>query len=131
MTDNQASARTEQITILVVEDEAAIRKLIATFLGMEGYMIREAATAAEAVDSARESPPDLIIVDLTLPDRPGADLAAQLLEAHPSLKVVLISGYDAPEAADFLERNPHAKFFKKPFQLPHLLAAVKALLAPA
>ena len=71
--------------ILVVEDNAASRNLIALVLGRSGYEVAEATTGVDAIDQAHTTHPDLIIMDLGLPEMTG-DEATVRLKADPSTK---------------------------------------------
>jgi DNA-binding response OmpR family regulator len=88
-------------TILVVEDEPAVRDVIGTVLRLEGYTVLEAATAAEAlaVCPQHQGVIHLALVDVNLPDGGGDQLAGQLARALPGLKVLLTSGGGVPNSA--------------------------------
>ena len=65
--------------VLVVEDNADVRKLLSELLGAHGYVVTGTATGAEGIAAALSSPPDLIIVDLCLPDDDGLSVSRALL----------------------------------------------------
>ena len=103
------------ITILIVDDEEIVRKLIRIALtGSGDVAFLEANDAAEALKVARQhrGPIDLLISDVVMPGRiNGTEMAAQLSQARPEMKVVVMSGY--PPEALTLETDWH--FIQKPF----------------
>ena len=79
-------------TVLVVDDEASIRKLITTALARADYATLEAAGGREAMDRVRNSKPDIVLLDLGLPDRDGLELVPLIKQqADATLIVVGIS----------------------------------------
>lgn len=82
-------------TILVVEDEEPVRKLVIRMLGMLGYTVLEATSAEEALEAARnaESPIHAVLTDVVMPDINGPELVAKLAEFQPRMKAVYMSGY--------------------------------------
>jgi CheY-like chemotaxis protein len=117
-------------TILVVDDEAGIRSLIAKILRREHYQVLEAGTATEAaaVAATHGSAIHLLLTDVMLPDRNGRRLAETLVEALPKLKVVYISGYTDDESVRAGAFPPGARFLQKPFTLGALLGIVRETL---
>jgi PAS domain S-box-containing protein len=115
-------------TILVVEDEAALRPLFRTILEQGGYAVLVAAHGAEALRLHEQHPGriDLLLTDVTMPGMTGPDLAERLSRLQPSLKVLYMSGAAAP--AD-LPGGAGAAFLRKPFRPEALLAKVRELLA--
>jgi PAS domain S-box-containing protein len=120
-------------TILVVEDDASLRKLTALYLQTAGYIVRTAADGLEALAEADETagPVHLLVTDMVLPDMTGQELAVRLRERHAALGVLFISGY--PEATVQRDGLDHAKrlFLQKPFAPAALGQAVRALLQRA
>jgi two-component system KDP operon response regulator KdpE len=76
-------------TILVIEDESAIRKLLRICLEPEGYKVREAAGGADGVLLAAQARPDLVILDLGLPDLDGIEVVRRIREWSPVPIIVL------------------------------------------
>jgi CheY-like chemotaxis protein len=112
-------------TILVADDDAPIRRLIATSLRAAGHTVLEAATADEALGQAREAP-DLLIADLVMPSLGGLELATMLRSKLPRLAVLHMSGYQP--RTDF-NSDASATLLSKPFTLAELHAHVDWLLA--
>ena len=117
-------------TILVVDDEAGIRALIVKILRRERYRVLEAGSAAEAVAVAatHDGPIHLLLTDVMLPDRNGRQLAMQLREALPALKVMYISGFTDDESVRTGDFPPGARFLQKPFTLGALMGTVREAL---
>jgi len=117
-------------TILVVDDEAGIRALIVKILRRERYRVLEAGSVAEAVAAAaaHAGPIQLLLTDVMLPDRNGRQLATQLLETRPGLKVVYISGFTDDDAVRAGAFPPGARFLQKPFTLGALMGTVREAL---
>jgi CheY-like chemotaxis protein len=117
------------LTVLVVEDEAALRAGIRRLLQKEGYTVLEAengATALQLLDQAPNSVA-LVLTDLRMPVMDGRQLAAALARRHPSLPIVFMSGFTA-QLMDLRLISPHLAFLAKPFRNDDLLAAVKTQL---
>jgi PAS domain S-box-containing protein len=110
-------------TVLVVEDELLVRRLLVAVLEEFSLKVHTAGTIAEATRIASHEPIDLLITDGTLPDGSGRMLARSAREARPQLRVLLVSG--APEDTHEFDAT-----LNKPFTSESLLAAVKKLLPP-
>jgi len=117
-------------TILVVDDEAGIRSLIAKILRREHYRVLEAGTATEAAALAAThgSAIQLLVTDVMLPDRNGRELAERLVEALPKLKVMYISGFTDDESVRAGAFPAGARFLQKPFTLGALIGKVRETL---
>jgi two-component system KDP operon response regulator KdpE len=109
-------------SILIVEDDPALRRELARSLGAAGYLIFEAGTFREATDQMTLKPA-LLILDITLPDATGWDVAAWLESLTTPVPIVLISG-GTPDAAHLRRFHPVA-FLPKPFGVDDLLAVVE------
>jgi signal transduction histidine kinase len=117
--------------LLVVDDEEAIRLLVARALRGRGYDVALAASADEASSAiAAVGPPDLIVTDLSMPGTSGAAFARAMLAAHAGVRVLVVSGYADEQLADVLATG-RAQVLAKPFTIQTLTAAVEALLPPA
>ncbi|MFZ0732416.1 MAG: PAS domain S-box protein [Candidatus Sulfotelmatobacter sp.] len=120
------SAGTE--TILLVEDEAALRNVCRVYLESKGYTVLEAGNSKEAMKicQSHDRPIHVLITDIVMPGMGGLELAKSALELRPTLSVVLVSGYtDRPldrEAIGF------GKFLQKPFSFDALARTVRSLL---
>jgi CheY-like chemotaxis protein len=116
-------------TILVVEDDDAVRIPAAEFLMMEGFKVLQARTGSEAlhVVSQIRSPLDLLITDIMMPEMSGHQVAAKLIELHPGLKVLYMSG-DASEAASTQPSAAPRAILQKPFRLNKLKNKIHEVL---
>jgi two-component system KDP operon response regulator KdpE len=114
-------------TILIVEDEPPIRRLLRATLGANDYRTLEAGTGAEALSALRHYRPDLVLLDLGLPDIEGLQLIAQIRKLGPVPIVVLSSRGD--EAAKVAALDSGADdYVTKPFGADELLARIRAAL---
>ncbi|MHB8941363.1 MAG: ATP-binding protein, partial [Desulfobacteria bacterium] len=119
--------RAEQVrrgeTILLVEDEEAVRELVMEGLTGDGYPVLAAGDALEALSllERHSGPVDLLLTDLMMPGMNGIDLARRLMPLHPGMKVLLMSGYSEEEIGKFVEKEPGAAFLQKPVT-PSLLS---------
>jgi len=117
-------------TVLLVEDEDAVRSFAARALGQRGYRVLEASTGAEALEvfASHNGDVDLVVSDVVMPEMDGPTLMRHLRSERPDVKIIFISGY----AEDAFRRNLSDKddfmFLQKPFDLKELAAAVKAAL---
>ena len=111
--------------ILIVEDEPAIRRLLRTTLGAHEYRTVEAATGAEALSGMRHHRPDLVLLDLGLPDIDGLQLLSQIRKLSPVPIIVLSSRGD--EAAKVTALDGGADdYVTKPFGAEELMARIRA-----
>ena len=116
-------------TILLVEDEDAVRAIAGTVLRRQGYEVIEAATplAAAEIFEKRSRDIDLLLTDIVMPEMNGPALAQRLIGIRPSLRVLFMSGY-ADVAMPIDSGNPHVSFLAKPFQASALTARVREML---
>ncbi|MEP7383116.1 MAG: PAS domain-containing protein [Gemmatimonadota bacterium] len=123
--------RAERRTILVVEDDRAVRAMTRRILERHGYHVHTAATGREALDTwSRYSPPvDLVLTDLVMPDGVGGiELAATLLMREPHLRVVYSSGYDPDHATRNVRLEPGVNFLQKPATARQIVSTVAQML---
>jgi two-component system, OmpR family, KDP operon response regulator KdpE len=113
--------------ILVVDDEPQIRTLLKTTLGRAGYSTVEAANAREALNAKAIDKPDLILLDLGLPDRDGLELVTQLRQ-EPRSALIVVSARDQTEQKVAALDLGADDYVTKPFDTEELLARVRASL---
>jgi CheY-like chemotaxis protein len=111
------------MTILVVDDEAAVRALIGRALGELGYRVREAAGGREALRLIAEERPELVILDYVMPGMDGAETAREILTLEPDLPIVFSTGHGALRALREAAGDD-ASILAKPFTLAELDALV-------
>ncbi len=78
--------------ILIVDDDPAYRRLLGEILQHEGYAVAEAATGEAGLESAVEQAPDVVLLDLGLPDLDGSRVLDRLMKLRPSARVIVITG---------------------------------------
>lgn len=120
-----------QPTILLVEDDDAVRLLARRILSREGFGLLEAENGFEALKIAERHEGDinLLLTDVVMPGMSGAELAARLRNQHPGLRVLYVSGYvaDAP-IRDGILRDQETQYLEKPFTPTTLVQGVRAAL---
>ncbi|NUN48366.1 MAG: response regulator [Candidatus Brocadiae bacterium] len=122
----RAPAPAAAATVLVVEDEAAILRLVAATLRGEGHTVLEAADGQAALAAARDCPGpiDLLITDSVMPHMSGGELSRTLAQERPGLRVLVVSGYLETAASE----SPDTPFLRKPFTPDDLLRKVEEVL---
>ena len=113
--------------ILIVDDEPAIRRFLKASLESEGYQIVAAENAAQALSTAASAKPDLMILDLGLPDLDGLEVIRRVRAANPLPIVVLSVRDDEPGKVAALDAGAD-DYMVKPFGVEELLARVRAAL---
>jgi len=116
--------------VLVVDDDRDLCDLLSDFLAEEGYDVTRAYGGQAAIDSARASTPDAVLLDLLLPDVPGVEVGRALRDAASTrdVPIVIISGDRAALARSTLELRADS-FLEKPFSLAAVEAAVRGALS--
>jgi two-component system cell cycle sensor histidine kinase/response regulator CckA len=116
-------------TVLVVEDEPALRQLVRRLLDQAGYVVLDAAGGEEALAVAASAGRiDLLLVDLVMPGMSGKQLATTMMRSHPELRVVTTSGFVTEEMASHGILDGEFPFLSKPFTRDQLLRAVREAL---
>lgn len=113
--------------ILIIDDEAQIRKLLEITLESNDFSIREAATAKEGLITAANHPPDLIILDLGLPDDNGHNVLKKLREWY-SKSIIILSVQNSEEDIVTALDNGANDYLTKPFRTGELLARIRSSL---
>jgi two-component system KDP operon response regulator KdpE len=113
--------------VLIVEDDASIRAMLRTLLESQQYRVVEAATAARGIIEARTHRPDLVIVDLGLPDRDGLSVISEIRSFAPLPVLVLSARTMETDKVAALDAGAD-DYVSKPFSAPELLARVRAAL---
>ena len=115
--------------VLIVDDDDKLREFVRVNLEMEGYTVREAASAREGLDALEEQSPDLVLLDVMMPEMDGWEMLRQLHERHGmgAIPVIVFSGQVEEDAGDVAARGAQA-FIGKPFSPQSLIERTKALL---
>jgi DNA-binding NtrC family response regulator len=111
-------------SILVVDDESEIREGLELLLAGEGYGVTSAGTGASGLAKLEEHPYDLLLLDVSLPDRNGLDLLREIRLRDPQLSVVLITAYGSIDMARTAFKNGAMDYITKPWSNDELLAQV-------
>ncbi len=117
-------------TVLLVEDQDAVRAYARAVLADSGYHVIEAASAEAALEISvhRQTPIHLLLTDVVLPGMNGRTLSTQLLAARPGLRVIFVSGYSADTISQRGVLDPGAAFLPKPFSPVDLTAKIREVL---
>jgi signal transduction histidine kinase len=115
--------------ILVVDDDADVRRFIVDCLQSLGYSVDEAAEGRSALRRLKETPPDLLIVDYAMPGMTGVDVVMEARASAPALPIIMATGYADMEAVDRV--MPPESLLRKPFRLAELATAVRRALVPS
>ncbi len=115
-------------TILIVEDDEAIRLGVRDVLQMGGYAVREASSGVSGLDIACAGGIDLILLDILMPEMNGLDMLRALRRARPSLPVIILSALgESPDRVRGLQLGAD-DYIVKPFGADELLARIEAVL---
>ena len=116
-------------TVLLAEDEDAVRELAGEFLSASGYQVIAAKDGIEALEIAEQqkTPIDVLVTDVVMPRMRGTELAMRLRRAHPGIQVVYMSGYLEHNSDDAFLAG--AELLQKPFSRDSLLQKLYAVRA--
>lgn len=117
-------------TVLVVDDDVAIRDLLAMALSRRGYQVLTAGTVAESLALVTKYRPELVLLDFQLPDRDGLAALQEIKANHPSCAVIMATGRGSEELAVTLMKAGASEYLQKPFDmhtLPDRVDAVRKL----
>ena len=117
--------------VLVVDDEADLLCMVAYTLRSEGFLVVEAGSGAEALQQVEAERPDVVVLDVMLPDMTGVEVCKRLRESRDSatLPIILLSA--RVQVADKIEGLAAGadEYVTKPFDVPELLMKIKEILA--
>ncbi len=113
------------LRVLVVDDETTLRRVIARNLVALGHLAHETATATDAIRAVVESHPDLILLDINLPDRTGWDVLRELRRRGIEIPTIIVSAVRVSPAR--LEEFKPLAYLPKPFPLESLLRVVESV----
>lgn len=116
-------------TILMVEDDATLRKLISNMLKELGHNVLTANTPDDAISLCKTAdPPDLLLTDVIMPEMNGAELRDRILKIHPNLQVLFMSGYTDNVISRHGVLDENINFIQKPFRFKELSQKIQAVL---
>ncbi|KAB2956004.1 MAG: response regulator, partial [Thermoanaerobaculia bacterium] len=114
---------------LLVDDEAGILETLAGVLGDQGFRILSTTSGEEAVDLYRRELPDVVFLDVWLPDRDGIETLALLREFDPAAAVVMLSGHGTTSTAVRAIRMGAHDYLEKPPSYEQVVGAARAAVA--
>jgi CheY-like chemotaxis protein len=117
--------------ILVVDDDATLRALLAGTLKRAGYDVEQAADGRQAVRAYRASPADLVLTDMFMPEMDGMEAIMMLRREFPDVRIVVMSGgayFGTSDILEMAEQLGAARTLAKPIESEDLLRAVEAVL---
>jgi two-component system response regulator AtoC len=117
-----------QKSILVADDDASIRSLLKQLLADEGFAVLEASTGIEVVDKVKESSPDLVIMDVRMPELDGIEALARLKSTNPKTAVLIMTAFGSSNAAIRAMELGAFDYITKPFELDKISHSVKRVL---
>jgi two-component system, cell cycle sensor histidine kinase and response regulator CckA len=128
---NLETAANGSETVLLVEDEGALRHAAAEFLGLHGYTVLEASDGLEALAVAKDygSTIHLVVTDVVMPNMSGGELARELEIRRPEAKVLFVSGYAGKTVIEHKVVDAEANFLQKPFTLKQLSGKIREVLS--
>lgn len=116
-------------SVLIIDDEVAIRESLETLLEFEGYAVESAETGEDGLAQLAERPFDLVLLDFALPDRNGLEVLADIRSRDPRLAVIMITAYGTVDNAVRAMQNGATNFIQKPWDNEKLVADVRAAVA--
>jgi len=120
--------RTGGPVVLVVDDDAGLREFVRVHLELDGYDVREAASAEEALAAVDDHAPDLVLLDVVMPGVDGWQMLQEMQERHGSIPVIMFSGKVDESTAKEAEERGARGFVGKPFDPQELIARARQLV---
>lgn len=115
-------------SILVVDDEASLREMTAEILMQSGYQVHTAANGREALELLKTQSVDILFSDILMPEMDGHELARQVRQQFPQIKIQLVSGYSQVGDAAHERDELYEKLLHKPFNSDDVLRCIKELM---
>lgn len=121
----------QPVRALVVDDEATLAELLSTALRYEGWQVEHALTGQSAIKQAKALEPDVILLDVMLPDLSGLEVLRRIRATHPHVPVLFLTAKDAVEDRIAGLTAGGDDYVTKPFSLEEVVARLRALLRRA
>jgi len=112
-------------SILVVDDDAAVRKSLSSILSMEGYLVETVENGKQAIRISEKSRFDIALIDIKLPDMDGTELLHRLKENQPHMVKIVITGFPTLENAMETVNEGADGYILKPFDVQKLLEMIR------
>jgi len=125
--------RSRSARILIVDDEGIVRDALGILLEQAGHAVVEAASGQEALERFRETPADVVILDMFMPDMDGVDVTRRLLREFPDARVIAMAGkprHGLPDPLATVKQLGVVQIIRKPFPPTALLRILDEVLAP-
>ncbi|BCO33794.1 DNA-binding response regulator [Mycobacterium heckeshornense] len=116
------------INVLVVDDETVLAEMVSMALRYEGWNVSTAGDGSSAITAARGQRPDVVVLDVMLPDMSGLDVLRKLREQNPQLPVLLLTAKDAVEDRIAGLTAGGDDYVTKPFSIEEVVLRLRALL---
>ncbi len=118
----------QQFRVLVVDDEAALRKVIRASLAANGFLVEEAGTGRDALGAVQQHRFDLVLLDVNMPGMSGVETCRQIRELEPRAGIVMVTVRDTEEDKVRALEAGADDYVTKPFQFRELVARLRAVL---
>jgi DNA-binding NtrC family response regulator len=130
LVERKAPTKVASESVLVVEDSEAVRNMLCRILRINGYKVMEAPNGEAALKLFSEHAAilDMLISDVVMPEMSGIELASKLRESHPSMRVLLMSGYSGTAMTRHGELQSDFPFLEKPFNPDTVARKVREVL---
>jgi len=115
------------MNVLLVDDEATIRRMMRVMLQKRGFQVYDASNGADALASAQQHPINVLVTDVVMQDMDGWTLARSMTQRQPELPVLFVSGYPVDFEAE-RPRTSRCAFLPKPFDSGELVSAITELV---
>jgi len=116
-------------SVLIIDDEAAIRESLQTLLELEGYAVDTAEDGLDGLEKVAERPYDLVLLDFAMPERNGIEVLREIRERDSELAIIMITAYGTVENAVAAMQAGATNFIQKPWDNEKLLADVRTAVA--
>jgi len=118
--------------ILIIDDDDQLREVLRKMLSRAGYEVLMASNGSDGIDLYRKEQPDVVITDIIMPEKDGAEAIFELQKEFPDIKIIAMSGGGQVKAEDYLKSITSLSnvkhTFEKPFVFDEMLQVVKELV---
>jgi two-component system nitrogen regulation response regulator NtrX len=118
----------EAARILIIDDDESIRKVLATILEDEDYIVETAETAKEGIEKSEKSFYNLALIDVRLPDMEGIELLSKLRNTKPKMRKIIVTGYPTLQNAVSAVNKGADAYVMKPFDVGKILQTIREQL---
>ncbi len=118
----------EAARILIIDDDESIRKVLATILEDEGYIVETAETAKEGIEKSEKAFYNLALIDVRLPDMEGIELLSKLRNTKPKMRKIIVTGYPTLQNAVAAVNKGADAYVMKPFEVEKILQTIREQL---